>query len=333
MLPITRRTLLAGLTATAMTPAFAETPHSAFGALSTAEDVTKGLDLRGKTVVITGCNSGLGFESMRVLAMHGAHVIGTARTLEKGREACAQVTDQTLGRKVDQKVGQNISPKISPPTPVVIELTDFQSVVDCANRIRSLTARIDVLMLNAGIVLESFEQVNGLEKQFVVNHLSHFILARRLMDLVRAAPQGRVVTVGSGFHAEAPAGGIQFDDLSGKGWFAHGYAHSKLANGLFSLELSKRLAGTQATSNCLTPGPVLTNIRRYVASTAPKEAKTVEQGAATQCYVATSPQLARTTGEYFKDCNPAPQSNDQRNAAMAAKLWDVSTQLTRKYLA
>jgi len=207
------------------------------------------------------------------------------------------------------------------------------SVVECARQIRATTARIDILMLNAGISLDRFEQVNGMEKHFVVNHLGHFILTNHLIDLVRKAPQGRVVTVGSGAHTAAPQGGIQFDDLSGSGWQDKAYGHSKLANGLFSLELAKRLANTAVTSNCLTPGPVHTNIFNAWATTVEREAKTVEQGAATQCYVATSPQLATTTGEYFKDCNPAPQSEDQKNAAMAAKLWVVSTQLTRKYLA
>ncbi len=112
-----------------------------------------------------------------------------------------------------------------------------------------------MLILNAGIVLGKLEQVDGLEKQFVVNHLGHFLLTRRVLDLVTSAPQGRVLTVGSGNHFDAPADGIQFDNLSGQGWSGSGYAHSKLANGLFSLELARRLSGTRATSNCLTPGP------------------------------------------------------------------------------
>lgn len=105
-----------------------------------------------------------------------------------------------------------------------------------------------------------------------------------------------------------------------------------LANGLFSLELATRLAGTRATSNCLTPGSVRTNILRNVARSNANQAKSPAQGAATQCYVATNPALARVSGESFKDCNPAPQSEDQRNAAMAARLWKVSTELTAKYL-
>jgi NAD(P)-dependent dehydrogenase (short-subunit alcohol dehydrogenase family) len=292
--------------------AIAATPSSAFGALSTAEEVTAGLDLTGMTAVVTGCNSGIGYETMRVLALRGAHVIGTARTVEKGRQAC----DSVKGKA----------------TPVVMELTDFDSIVACAGEIQSMNVSIDMLILNAGIVLGELQQVNGIEKQFVVNHLGHFILTNRMLDRVKAARQGRVVVVGSGSHRNAPEGGIQFDKLSGEGWSDRGYAHSKLANGLFSLELAKRLEGTHATSNCVSPGPVRTNIRRYVSSSTPDSAKSPAQGAATTCYVATSRALANVSGEYFADCNPVQQSAYQSDPAMAAKLWEVSAGLTRKYL-
>ena len=288
------------------------TPRSSFNEHATAEEVTAGLNLAGMTAVVTGCNSGLGLETMRVLALRGAHVIGTARTIEKGREACASVTGKT--------------------TPVVLELADFDSVVACAAQIQKMNVAIDMLVLNAGIVLRRLEQVNGLEKQFVVNHLGHFVLTNRLVERVRAARQGRVVVVGSGLHQRAPEGGIQFGDLSGKGWSDLAYEHSKLANGLFSLELSKRLRGTHATSNCVSPGLVLTNLARNVDASKLPPRRPVEEGAATTCYVATSPALANTTGQYFSDCNPARQSEYQTDAAMAAKLWDVSTELTRKYL-
>lgn len=290
----------------------AATARTACNAASTAEEVTAGFGLTGRIAVVTGCNSGIGFETARVLALRGAHVIGTARTLEKGREACARI----VGRA----------------TPVVLELTDFRSVVDCAKRIRALAPRIDMLILNAGIVLDRHETVYGLEKQFVVNHLGHFLLTNRVLDLVKGAPQGRVVTLGSGNHRDPPPGGIQFDNLSGEGWFRSGYHHSKLANGLFSLELSKRLAPTNATSNCVTPGPVRTNILRYASSSTAHQTKSPEQGAATPCFVAAHPSLAKVTGEYFKDCSPAPQSDYQKDSAMARRLWEVSTALTREYL-
>ena len=173
-----------------------DVPRSNFAADATAEDVTAGIDMSGKTVVVTGCNSGIGLETMRVLALRGAHVIGTARTLERGQEACASVQGRA--------------------TPVVLELSDFDSVVACAQRIRALDTPIDALICNAGMLLNELQQARGMEIQFVVNHLGHFILANRLLDRVTAAPQGRVVVVGSVAHRQAPPGGIQFDNLSGK---------------------------------------------------------------------------------------------------------------------
>jgi NAD(P)-dependent dehydrogenase (short-subunit alcohol dehydrogenase family) len=294
--------------------AFAQdVPRSAFGADATAEEVTAGLDLGGKTIVVTGCNSGIGLETMRVLALRGAHVIGTARTLERGQEACASIQGRA--------------------TPVVLELTDFDSVVACAAAIRALDTPIDALVCNAGILLTELEQVRGLERQFVVNHLGHFILVNRTLDLVTAAPQGRVVVVGSVAHRGAPPGGIQFDNLSGQGWERQAYGHSKLANGLFSLELAKRLRGTTATSNSLHPGVVATNIGRNLSAPMNMQFEAPALGAATSCYLASHPSLAGVSGHYFVDCNPGEQSDHQRDPAMAARLWQVSEELTRPYLA
>lgn len=283
-----------------------------FGAESTADEVTEGLDLSGRTALVTGCNAGIGYETMRVLAMRGALVIGTARTQDKAATACRSVQ----GRAV----------------PAVLELTDFDSVVACARQVRAMNVPIDMLICNAGIVLDTHEEVRGLEKQFVVNHLGHFLLVNRLQDRIVAAPEGRVVVVGSGNHRDAPPGGIQFDDLSGAGWYRRGYAHSKLANGLFSLELSRRLKGTRATSNCVTPGPTRTAILRNTSSSTANYRKSPAQGAATQCYVAAHPAVKGVSGEYFKDCAPAQQGEYQKDAAMAARLWQVSADLTRVYL-
>ena len=296
-----------------------DVPRSDFGPDATAEEVTAGIDLSGKTVVVTGCNSGIGLETMRVLALRGAHVVGTARTAERGRDACASVEGKA--------------------TPVVLELSDFESVVACAEQIRALGVPVDALICNAGVLLTELRQVHGLEMQFVVNHLGHYLLTRRLLENVIAAPQGRVVVVGSIAHRQVPPGGIQFDNLSGEGWARQAYGHSKLANGLFSLELSRRLRGTNATSNALHPGVVATNIMRHLNFT-PRAGggggfgmKTPAQGAATSCYVASNPALARVSGQYFADCNPADQSDYQRDPAMAAKLWEVSEELVRDYLA
>jgi WW domain-containing oxidoreductase len=286
-----------------------------FGADSTAEQVTAGIDLTGKTALITGINSGLGYETMRVLALRGAHVLGTARTLDKGRDACNSVRGRA--------------------TPLVLELADFDSVASCADRARELAASIDIVICNAGVLLPGLERVRRLEKQFVVNHLGHFLLVNRLREEVVAAPQGRVVVVSSSSHWFAPPEGIRFDRLSGERNYdvLRAYGQSKLANGLFSLELSRRLAGLAATSNALHPGVIDTNIFRHMPSrVSGGQTKTVEQGAATACYVATHPDLGGVSGRYFEDCNLAMPSPLMQDAALAAELWDVSIELTEDYL-
>ena len=186
-------------------------PRSDFGMASTAEEVTAGIDLSGKTAIVTGCNSGVGYETMRVLALRGAHVIGTARTVEKGRDACASVDGHC--------------------TPIVLELTDFDSVVACAEEIRAMDVPIDILVCNAGVLFREHRMVGDLEMHFVVNHLGHFLLVHRLLENVLAAPEGRIVIVGSKSHRRA-TDGIFFDDLSGRSWTTAAYSHSKLANNL-----------------------------------------------------------------------------------------------------
>lgn len=311
-LDLNRRRLLQAGTLAAMAaavPGFARTP--AFDATTTAEQATAGLDLRGRTIVVTGVTSGIGRETMRVLALRGAHVIGTARSRESGEAACAQVEGRA--------------------TPVVLDLADFDSVVAAGRTIRAFDVPLDALVCNAGVVLDDLQQVRGIEKTFVVNHLGHHLLTRHLLHCITAAPQGRVVVLGSADERNAPPGGIQLDDLSGASWEAR-YAHSKLANGLFSLELSRRLAGTRATSNCVTPGHTRSNILRNVGNRYRDDARSVAQGAATPCWLAASPAAAGINGAFYRDFAPAPQSDMQRDTAMAARLWSESDALVRAWL-
>jgi NAD(P)-dependent dehydrogenase (short-subunit alcohol dehydrogenase family) len=294
-------------------------PTSAFDQDSTAEEVTAGMDLAGRTALVTGCNSGLGYETMRVLAMRGAHVIGAARTMEKAQTACDSVSGRT--------------------TPIAIELTDLPGIVKAAGQVADMGMPIDMLILNAGIMaLPELQVVNGVERQFAVNHVGHFLLTHHLIDQVVAADAGRIVVLSSGAHRAAPDVGIEFDNLDGsKGyepWPAYG--KSKLANGLFSRELARRVAGKGVTSNSLHPGVIPTNLSRHLPpremDTSDPRYKTIPQGTATQCYVATHPELAGVSGWYFSDCNPALPSPQMQDDDQAAKLWAVSEELVADYL-
>jgi NAD(P)-dependent dehydrogenase (short-subunit alcohol dehydrogenase family) len=294
-----------------------ELPRGPFGAASTAEEVTQGLNLNGKHVVVTGCNSGLGLETMRVLAGRGAHVIGTARTAEKAERACAGVTGTT--------------------TPMVLELGSYDSIHQCSREINALDIPVDILICNAGVMaLPELKLVNGVEAQFAINHLGHFLFTNNLLGAVKKAQKARIVMVSSCAHFGAPEGGIEFDNLDGSRSYAPwpAYGQSKLANGLFAAELSRRLAGSGITANSLHPGVIKTNLGRHLPPRDDAEDETsiydksIPQGAATQCYVAAHPTPAPISGQYFVDCNPAVGSPYLYDEGLARELWSVSEKLT-----
>jgi NAD(P)-dependent dehydrogenase (short-subunit alcohol dehydrogenase family) len=298
----------------------------AFDRRTTAEEVTAGLDLTGRNALITGATSGIGLETARVLALRGAHVLVVGRT-----QAAAQAVCEVLPGRA---------------TPLAAELEDFGSVADCAWRVLRLGVALDMLICNAGIMApRRLERIGGLEKQFVVNHLSHFILVNRLLPLVRAAPAGRIVMVSSSAHRWAPPGGIDFDNLTGeKGYDPRAaYGRSKLANGLMARELARRLSGTTTTANAVHPGLILTNIIRYspgpvrwlaplVAPLLRSRIKTIPQGAATTCFVAAHPAVAGVSGRYYADCQVARPEPAMEDDVLAARLWEVSREFTRTWL-
>ena len=308
-------------------PAAVGVPKSDFDEDSTAEEVTEGIDLTGRLAVVTGCTSGIGFETMRVLALRGAYVVGTSRSLSRAEEACRSVVGVT--------------------SPVQLDLGDFDSVARCADNILTLNSPIDMLICNAGVLGygDEPELINGINKQFVVNHLGHFILVNRLLSRMYHAHQGRVVMVSSRTaYRDAPQEGIRFDDLAfSKDYdWRTAYGHSKLANALFSLRLAELLKGTQITSNALHPGVINTEIDRNMNGfmqwgfgvLAAVSGKSIEEGAATSCYVASAAELGTTSGRFFEDCNAVDieGSHHLYNMAMAEKLMAVSQELTADYL-
>lgn len=300
----------------------------AFSAKSTAEEVTEGLDLNGRTFVVTGVNSGLGYETMRVLTMRGAHVIGAARNMAKARESCALINGNA--------------------TPIACELSEMDSVAACAYKIKAMGIGVDVLICNAGIMaLPELQVKNGLEMQFLTNHLGHFLLTYLLQDALKASPEGRIVMLSSAAHRMAPRGGIAFDNLDGRDsyspWAAYG--QSKLANLLTARSFNERLAGSSVTANAVHPGVITTNLGRnmsgwfgrvlsnpMVNSVRQSFMKTVPQGAATQCYVAAHPDLKGVGGKYYVDCKPAAVSIQAKDDKLAKRLWDYSLEYLRDYL-
>jgi len=297
-----------------------------FDASSTAQEVTMDVDLSDKTILVTGANSGLGYETMRVLALRGAHVLAAARNSDKANKAALSISG-------------NISP-------IVCELTDFESVVHCAQSVEKITngKPLDALICNAGMMGSSdLQTVLGLEKQFVVNYLGHFLLAQRLLPLLKAAPQGRLVMVSSGLYTKAPKSGIEFNNLDGSKSYDRftAYGQSKLAMALFSAEFARRFSAENVTANALYPGVIHTNLFRELpwyarfAMTLGGWAfmKSVEQGAATHCYVAGDPALDKISGLLFADCNPViPEGTHLSDRELSAKLWNVSIELTKQYL-
>tara|TARA_Y100001934_G_C12292737_1_gene745692 strand:+ start:607 stop:1527 length:921 start_codon:yes stop_codon:yes gene_type:complete len=284
---------------------------SGYGSSTTAEQVTDGLDLRDKTYIVTGCNSGLGKETVRVLALRGASVFALSRTFDKA-----------------QRVADEISGLIFP---IECDLSEPRSIRSAISCIRKENVEIDGLIANAGIMaLPKLNTKYNLELQFLTNHVGHFILVTELLNNLKE--QGRIVMVSSAAHEMVRSNGINFDNLSGDyGYSPFGsYGQSKLCNLLFARHLATRLKNSGRTSNAVHPGVILTPLIKNVSPimriagniVSPIFMKNVEQGAATQVYVATNPNLNNTTGNYFADCNikrPSPLGSD---VALATELWD-----------
>ncbi|MDF3298939.1 SDR family NAD(P)-dependent oxidoreductase [Streptomyces tropicalis] len=304
---------------------------SGFGATSTAGDVLQGLDLTGKLAVVTGGYSGLGLETTRALAAAGAHVVVPARRPDAAREALAGID----GTEVDE-----------------LDLGDLDSVRGFAERFLASGRTIDVLIDNAGIMACPETRVGpGWEAQFATNHLGHYALVNRLWPAIE--PGGaRIVSVSSRGHHLS---GIRWDDLHWRQgydkWQAYGQA--KTANVLFAVHLDRlgRDAGVRAFA--LHPGGILTPLQRHLAKEEmvergwideqgnplnPTGFKTPEQGAATQVWAATSPQLDGLGGVYLEDCDiagPAPEDGAgfgvkpwATDPEQAARLWALSAELT-----
>jgi NAD(P)-dependent dehydrogenase (short-subunit alcohol dehydrogenase family) len=309
---------------------------SGFGAETTAEEITSGMDLRGKVCVITGGHSGIGLETTRVLRKAGALVCIGAHDMTKARNNLANMNNVEV---------------------IHLDLADPESVDRFAERVTNSHNLIHLLINNAGIMRPPtlMRNTRGHELQFATNHLGHFQLTARLWSAVQNAQGARVVTLSSIGHRYS---GVDLDNpnyLSRPYHKAAAYGQSKTANSLFSVELDRRGKEHGVRAFAVHPGGVLTDLVRYltddelkgwgitresgVLKAPPSGFKSLAQGAATTMWCSVSPQLAGMGGVYCEDCdiaelvpNDSPALSGVRHWAVdqptAKALWDLSQHLT-----
>jgi len=274
-------------------------------------------ELTGRTFLITGANTGIGFATARALAERGGRVQLACRSRQKGEAAAAQIAAATDSNLVSV---------------LQLDLADLASVRVCARAFLALGEPLHVLINNAGVGGTPGLTKDGFEFVFGVNHLGHFALTMALLDRLTES-KARIVNVASDAHYQAP--GIDFDRLRRRTRGITGmreYAVSKLCNVLFSQELARRLAGTGVTSYALHPGVVASDIwRRVPRPVRPlvtRRMLTVEQGARTSLYCATAPDAVLTSGAYYDDCAeraPSPVATPE----LAGRLWQHSQEWTQ----
>jgi retinol dehydrogenase-14 len=280
-------------------------------------------DMTGRTVVITGGNSGIGKATAESLARLGARVVITARRPDRGAAAVTDIRQASDNDAVEW---------------VPLDLGSLTSVRNCAADLLDRLDRIHVLDLNAGGVLSRrAETEDGFEAQFQANHLGHFLLSQLLLDRLIASAPARVVVVSSWGHTQV-RDGLDFNDLQ---WVARPYRGSfvysatKLMNLYFTFELARRLAGAHVTANALHPGFVAsgfamsgdTHLLRLGILVSRPFARSPAKGAATAVWLAASDEVKAVTGKYFVDCRKKAPSATALDTEAARRLWEVSTEL------
>ena len=276
--------------------------------------------LIGKTAIVTGANSGMGMATARALLDEGATVIMLCRSEKRGKEAYEKLLEDGNGRTYL----------------ILADLGDYDSVRNFTKQVKERFDKIDILVNNAGFIsLDRQETKEGLERQFGINHVGHFLLTTGLLDMMGEG--SRIVNVASGAHK---TGKIHFDDINlHKGFNVFkAYSQSKLANVLFTRELARRVKGRGITVNCCHPGAVATNIgidrETGFGKTVTKLLKpffqTPEQGAATAVFLATDESVKDITGEYFYKCKIAKSSKRSKDMELAKRLFEFSEQLVQQ---
>ena len=275
-------------------------------------------DMKGRVVLITGATSGIGKATAVALAKMGATIVFTARDIEKAKSVRAEIVEASGNDSVEF---------------FECDLSSMISVRDFCVRFKEKHDRLHVLINNAG-TWEGGRKLSrdGVENTFAVNHLAPFLMTNLLIDLIKRSAPSRIISVSSGLHG----GTIDFEDVEfRKRRFRPmiAYRQSKLADMLFVRELSKRLAGSGVTANCLMPGFVATNLGRNSSILSRAFFKTFgmrpEKGARTTVYLASSPDVASVSGECFSKSRVAKTSKESYDLDLAKKLWDLSESYTR----
>ena len=289
-----------------------------FGARSTADQVLAGVDLTRKRMVVTGCRSGIGLETMKALVANGAHVIGIAQTLDDARAACNAAGTWS--------------------TPIACNFEDFDSIDSAADSICDLPGPLDAIIMNSELGnLPTLEGRYGIELQSIVEYIGHFALVNRLADRVRSK-SGRIVMVRSDVTVNhAPADGVTRDDLGSRHFYeplmSNGQAKS--ANAICAKELSRRLAPRGVSVNSFDSGSVRDAglnehrrwTRRLIDSVARLFTKSAAQRAATAALLAASPQVAGISGENWSKCQITHGDPRLADEILAKRLWETSEQI------
>jgi NAD(P)-dependent dehydrogenase (short-subunit alcohol dehydrogenase family) len=280
-------------------------------------------DQYGRRAIVTGANTGLGYQTALALAAAGAEVVMAVRDLDRGQAAAQRIRDEVVDAKL----------RI-----IHLDLADLRSVHDFAVT-EAATGPVDLLVNNAGLMLVPSRVLtrDGFESQMGVNHLGHFALTAALADRLASSAPARVVTVASDAHYSAP--GIDFGALQRPARGITGlreYAVSKLCNVLFAQELARRTAGTAVRSYALHPGVVASDMWRRVPwpvrPLITRRMLTVEEGAATSLYCATSSEVAGDSGLFYDSCAPREPS-PAATPELGRELWRRSDEWTAAYLA
>jgi retinol dehydrogenase 12 len=275
--------------------------------------------MEGKTCIVTGANSGIGEVTTRELARMGADVVMICRSEDKARAAVARIKEEVPDAKLEV---------------LLADMSSLAAVRKVAAEFLASHDKLDVLVNNAGIYLpKRFESVDGFEMTFATNHLGPFLLTNLLLDVLAATGGARVVNVSSEGHRQ---GRLNFDDLQAEKRFngIRVYCTSKLLNVYFSNELARRAAERGITSNSLHPGAIASGFAqdepgafKWLMKLGSPFLISPEKGAQTQIYLASSPDVADVTGEYYAKSRAKRPAGRSLDADAGVRLWDVSAEL------